>query len=108
MKRNVYWILLSAGLLLLIFAHAAPAEPPSATPQDGPRLSSKTRIAPTVPDPNVAERDADEAAAAIEARERDDELIRKEVRGPDRRLDLDYDVVSGIQSLNVEKALRRR
>lgn len=107
MKQNVYWILLSAGLLLLIRAHAAWAEPPI-TPQDGPRLSSKARIAPAVPDPKVAERDADEAAVAIEARERDDELIRKEVRGPERRPDLDYDVVNGIQSINVENALRRQ
>ncbi len=108
MKRNVYWILLSAGLLLLIRAHAAWAEPPIAPQQNDPALSSQTRIAPAVPDPKVAERDADEAAVAIEARERDDELIRKEVRGPERHPDLDHDVVQGIQSRNVENALRRR
>ena len=107
MKRNVYGILLSAGLLPLIFAHAAPAEPPSASTQDGPRLSSKTRIASTVPDPKVAERDADEAAVAIEARERDDELMRKTAREPERRPNLDHDVVQGIQARNIENALRR-
>jgi hypothetical protein len=60
-----------------------------------------------VPDPKVAERDADEAAVAIEARERDDELMRKTAREPERRPNLDHDVVQGIQARNIENALRR-
>jgi len=108
MRRSSSIVLASAFTVVMTVVPGLRAEPPSATPQDDPRLSAKTRIAPTVPDPKVAERDADEAAAAIEARERDDELIRKEVREPERRPDLDHDVVQGIQSRNVENALRRR
>ena len=107
MKRNVHWILLSAGLLLLIFAHAAPAEPPVSSLQGDPKLSSQRRVVHPPPAVEIVERDAEHAVAQIEQREWDDELIRKEVRGPERRPDLDHDVVQGVQSLNVENALRR-
>lgn len=108
MRRSSYFVTAAALVAFVGAALDLRAEPPSATPQDGPRHSSKTRIAPTVPDPKVAERDADEAAATIEQRERDEELIRKEMGGPERRPDLDHDVIQGIQSRNVEDALRRR
>lgn len=107
MKRNVHWILLSAGLLLLIFAHVAPAEPPALSLQGDPKLSSQRRVVHPPPAVEIVERDAEHVAAQIEQRERDDELARKELRGPERRPDLDHDVVQGIQSLNVDKALRR-
>ena len=107
MKRNVHWILLSAGLLLFIFAHAAPAEPPPSSLQGDPKLSSQRRVVHLPPAFEIVERDAEHAAAQIEQRERDDELARKEVREPARRPDLDHDVVQGIQSRNVATALRR-
>jgi len=107
-KRNVHWILLSAGLLLLIFAHAAPAEPPALSVQDAPKLPSHRRVVHPPPAVEIVERDAEHAAAQIEQRERDDELARKELRGSERRPDLDHDVVQGIQSRNVENALRRQ
>ena len=73
------------------------------------QLSLKTTLAPPpVPDGQKLELDVDQAIAEIRARERDEDLIRELVRTPRRRPDLDYDVVNGIQSLNVEKALRRR
>jgi hypothetical protein len=73
------------------------------------QFSLKTTLMPPPPlDEKKLELDVDQAIAEIMARKRDDDLIRKEVRGPERRPDLDYDVVQGIQSLNVENALRRR
>ena len=108
MKRNVHWILLSVGLLLLIFAHAAPAEPPALSLQGDPKLSSPRRAVHPPPVPEIVERDAAQAAAQIEQREQDDELVRKEVRKPARRPDLDHDVVQGVQARNVENALRRQ
>lgn len=105
MRGSMYFL---AAVAFMAAVPELRGEPPSAPRQDETTLSSKTRIAPAVPDPKVAERDTDEAAAVIEQRERDDDLIRKEVREPERRPDLDHDVVQGIQSLNVENALRRR
>ncbi len=108
MKLNVYWILLSAGFLLLIRAHAAWAEPPSSPLQDDPKLSSQRRVVHPPPPLEIVEQDAEHAAAQIEQRKRDDDLIRELMLTPRRRPDLDHDVVQGIQSLNVDRALRRR
>jgi hypothetical protein len=107
-KRDVYWISLSAGLLLLIFAHAAPAEPPSSSLQGDPKLSSQRRVVHPPPALEIVERDAEQAAAQIEQRERDEELARKEIREPERRPNLDHDVVQGIQSRNIDNVLRRQ
>jgi hypothetical protein len=99
---------LSAGLLLLIFTHVAPAEPPASSVQDDPKLPSQRRVVHPPPAPEIVERDAEQAAAQIKQRERDDELARKEVREPERRPNLDHDVVQGIQARNIENALRRQ
>jgi hypothetical protein len=108
MARLLMMLLLTGLAVWPAPARAEGGDPQPASLQAEQKSSPKTLAPPTVPDPHVAERDAEEAAAALEAREWDDELIRKEVRGPERRPDLEYDVVNGIQSRNVENALHRR
>ena len=108
MRRLSYIVPAAAFTVVMAVAPDLRADPLSATPLDGPQLSSKTRFMHTVPDSKVAEQDAEEAAVAIEQRKRDEELIRELFLTPRRRPDLDHDVVQGIQSLNVENALRRR
>ena len=73
------------------------------------RMQRQHRLAmvrPTPP-PEVVERDVQEAAAAAEQRRRQDETVRDLRRPLPRRLDLDYDVKSGIQSQRLNDALRR-
>ncbi len=68
-------------------------------------------VVPAPPPREVLEKDADEAIAVIEARkerERALEAILKAARGFERRPDLDRSVVEGIQTLNIQQALRRR
>ena len=67
-----------------------------------------TLMLPPPLDEKKLELDVDQAIAEIMARKRDEDLIRELVLTPSRRPDLEHDVVQGIQSLNVEKALRRR
>ncbi len=72
-------------------------------------LSRRPPVPPQPPpDPKVVEKDAEEAIAAIKARERSEEVIRETLRAPSHRPDLNYDVWSGIQSRNLNNALRRR
>ena len=107
MSRQGWFATAAAFAVFLAVSASLQAEPSAVPAQDSPVLSSKTRMAYPTPDPKIAEWDAEAAVAEIEARERDEELIRKTVRQPDRRLDLDHDVVQGIQSRNIENALRR-
>ena len=73
------------------------------------QFSLKTTLIPLpLPDGKKLELEVDQAIAEIEARKRDEELIRELFLTPRRRPDLDHDVVQGIQSLNVENALRGR
>lgn len=72
------------------------------------QYSLKTTLAPPTPDSRILDKDVDQAIAEIKARLLDEALIRELVLTPRRRPDLDHDVVQGIQSLNVENALRRR
>lgn len=95
-------------IVLLGWPAAVRAEPPSSSLQGDPKLSSHRRVVHPPPAPEIVERDAEHAAAQIEQRERDDELARKEVREPERRPNLDHDVVQGIQSRNIDNALRRQ
>ena len=84
------------------------AEEPSPQLQLELKVTRKRPEVPVAPDPKVAEQDAEEAVAKLQARERTNELIRETLRAPSRRPDLSYDVWSGIQSRNVRDALRRR
>lgn len=59
-------------------------------------------------DPEVVKKDAERAVTEMEARRRDEEALRRARPAPPRRPDLNYDVVSGIQSRSLTDALRRR
>lgn len=107
MKQAV-WVLLLAVLAWFQGAdRPAWAEDPSTPLQLHLTLSRRPAFVHPTPDPKIAEKDADEAIAEIKARERGEELSRETLR-PSRRPDLSYDVWSGIQSRNINDALRRR
>lgn len=102
-------------LAFLALAATLPVSPPAANAQqpDGalPLHVTLTRRPPATqpaPDVKVAEKDAEEALAEIQARERRNELIRQLTERPFRRPDLDRDLIGGIQSRNLTDALRRR
>ncbi len=102
-------------LLLVAVAWVQAADRPAWAQESSPAvrmdltLSRRPPLPPQPPpDPKVVEKDAEEAIAAIKARERSEEVIRETLRAPSRRPDLNYDVWSGIQSRNVNDALRRR
>jgi len=99
---------------LALFASLAwlPALAPALSAERYP-LESKyslktTLVPPPLPDGQKLELDVDQAIFEIEARQRADDLIRELVLTPRRRPDLEHDVVQGIQSLNLNEALRRR
>lgn len=105
MKRIVYLVLPAALAWLAAWAPALSAERYPLASQ----YSLKTTLMPPPPlDEKKVELDVDQAIFEIEARQQADDLIRELVLTPRRRPDLDHDVVQGIQSLNVENALRRR
>jgi hypothetical protein len=93
---------------LLLFSLAAVAEPTSSPPQKDLKLSTAPPPPTPLPESYVSETDADQVGAEIGRRERDNKLIREEILEPHRRPDLEYDVVSGIQSRNANKTLGRR
>ncbi len=98
-----------SATLALIFCLGCPAyslaeaEKPADTV---PAVKSPKSVPPPAPNPQAVEKDTDTATAEIEQHARDEELIRKSVRTPDRRPDLDHDVIQGIQSRNAEEAIR--
>jgi hypothetical protein len=104
MKQLVGWILSVVIVALLAHSPALSAD----RYQLDSQLSLKPTMMPPVPDGKMLEKDVDQAIAEIAARKRDEELLRGLVLTPHRRPDLDYDVISGIQSRNLENALRRR
>ncbi len=102
-------------LLLVAFAWVQAADRPAWAQESSPAvrmdltLSRRPPVPPQpLPDPMVVEKDALEAIAAIKARERSEELVRELMQSRLRRPDLDRDVWSGIESRNVNNALRRR
>lgn len=108
MRRSSSIVLVSAFTVVMAVGADLRAEPSATSVKDDPKLSSQRRVVHPPPSPEIAEQDAEYGAVQIEQRERDDELVRKELRGPERRPDLDHDVVQGIQSRNVDSALRRQ
>ncbi len=107
MKRLVGLLLAAAAG---VYAGNCPVwgQEPSPSVRMEVTLSRRPPRAPQLPDPKVVERDTEEAVAAIKARERREEVMRETLRAPSRRPDLNYDVWSGIQSRNINDALRRR
>lgn len=100
------WVLLLAAVA---WAQGGPvwAQEPSVR-LDLTLSRKKPPVVTPAPDPEVARKDAEQAVAELEARKRDEEVLRAAVPSPSRRPDLSYDVWSGIQSRNVRDALRRR
>ena len=82
--------------------------------QPMPALRLELAVTPMAPavvpsaSPEVIQRDTEEAIALIQQRQRDEEILRETIRRPDPRPHLHYDVVNGIQSRNIQDALRRR
>jgi hypothetical protein len=108
MKKIARVMLPAALALLQVPAPAVRAEQPAGSLLLHLTLSRRPPAAQPVPDPKIAEKDAEQAMAEIQARERRDELIRELTQGRFLRPDLDRDLISGIQSRNLTDALRRR
>jgi len=108
MKRIVFLMLSFVSVLLPVQAPIVRAEGPSESLQLELKLSRTRPLVHPLPDPKIVEKDAKEAVAAIEERERSEKVIRETLRAPSRRPDLNYDIWSGIQSRNINGALRRR
>ena len=108
MKRKL-WVMLPVLLALLqIPTPGVQAQQPGTSLHLQLTLSRKPSTAQPSPDPQMAEKDAEQAIAEVQARQRRDELARELVPGPVRRPDLAPDVIGGIQSRNINDALRRR
>lgn len=102
-------MLLAAVGWLPIEHHVARSEEPTSALRLELTLSPQPRVAPQqAPDPKIANQDVEKAMVQIRARERSEELARETLRAPSRPPHLRYDVGSGIQSRNINDALRRR
>lgn len=108
MRSTLLLALLFASPWLAVEPPVASAQQPSEPLQIELKLARKPPVTYPLPDPKVVEKDAEEAVGEIEARERQDKLIRELVQGRFRRPDLDRDVIGGIQSRNLHDVLRRR
>ena len=108
MKRILAVTLPAVLALLQVPAPAVRAEQPAGSLQLHLTLSRRLPAAQPAPDPQVAEKEVEQAVAEMKAREGREELIRDLTQGRVRRPDLDRDVIRGIQSRNLTDALRRR
>jgi len=108
MKRLAAAILLGCFLGWPVLALAEGDTPQPSPPQSGQKPAPKTLAPSTVPPAETLEKDVDQATGKIEQRGRDEQLIRESVKTPSRRPDLEHDVEQGIQSENIEKALKRK
>jgi len=108
MKRILWVVLPVVFVLLQVWAPTALAQQPTTSVEVHLKLSRKLPAAQPLPDPQVAEKDAEQAIAEMKGREWRDELVREVLQGRVRRPDLDRDVSGGIQSRNINDALRRR
>ena len=107
--KKILWVMLPTLFVLLqVQAPAVRAQQPAMSVDVHLKLSRKLPAAQPLPDPQVAEKDAERAIAEMQGRERRDELLREVLQGRGRRPDLDPEVISGIQSRNINDALRRR
>ena len=107
--KKIFWVVLPAVFALLqVQAPAALAQQPATSVDVHLKLSRKLPAAQQpLPDPQVAEKDAKQALAEMQGREQRDELLREVLQGRVRRPDLAPDVIGGIQSRNINDALRR-
>ena len=106
------WSLIVVTVAASLFEGAATAAEAPEASSSPPRLElSVSRTPPPtspLPSPQVLQKDADEAIAAIQERRRAEEVAREAVRGWERQPNLQRDVVQGIQSIGIRDALRRR
>lgn len=102
-RAFVFAALLATVALSGCAGHAGSASPQSIELSRGP-MRDLPVVLPPPPSPAVVERDAAEAQAAIEARER---TIESTQPAPPARPDLDLAVRQGIQSRSLHRALRR-
>jgi hemolysin activation/secretion protein len=101
-------VLLAFALLAPVLA--APVAAQEVSPQGDTRLQMETKrkrmvVRPPVA-PEQAARDAARVTAEVETRARREALIRELTDARPRRPSLDYDVTSGIQGRNLQKARR--
>lgn len=108
MRRALWLMLLVAVVWLAPGLSAVGAEEPSQPVPLEVTLARRPPAAHPPPDPEVVKKDAERAVTEMEARRRDEEALRRARPVPPRRPDLNYDVVSGIQSRSLTDALRRR
>jgi len=108
MKRILWVVLPVVFAVLQVQAPPVRAQQPATSVEVHLKLSRKLPAAQPLPEPRIAEKDAEQAIAEMKGRERRDELLREVLQGRVRRPDLDPDVISGIQSRNINDALRRR
>ena len=106
------WFLIAATLAAcLIEGAATAAEAPEASSSPARLELSVSRTPPPtspLPSPQILQKDAEEAIAAIQERRRAEEAAREAVRAWEPQPNLQRDVVQGIQSLGIRDALRRR
>jgi hypothetical protein len=102
---NRWW---AAGALALLLGLPVTAEA-QAPPSDSKPLELRRDAAPPRPvvrpdsGGDQAARDAERAAAEYERRQRDDAVIREQMRPAPRRPELGYDVYGGIQQRNIPR-----
>ncbi len=101
-------MLLPAFVLLSAQAVVLRAEEPPGSLRFDLKAPHKPPVVHFVPAPSVVQEDAEAATREIEAHRRNDELMRETAPSPGRRPDLHHDVVNGIQSMQIDHALRRR
>ncbi len=105
-----FWFL----LLPIVLAVAVAQVPPAWAQQDRPAFELDVKTAPApptpaiTPPPGVVEKDADEAIAIMQNRQRAEKTAREAAQGFERPPNLNRDVTQGIQMLNIQDAIRRR
>ncbi|MBI1846442.1 MAG: hypothetical protein HY294_10695 [Candidatus Rokubacteria bacterium] len=102
------FIALGAAALAIAPVLASPfarAQTPGPVPSTELKQEMKRAraVAPPPPSPEIAARDADRAATEM----RNEQVLRDVARSSPNRPDLGYDVKSGIQSQNLNRALAR-
>jgi hypothetical protein len=109
MKRALIVALLGLASVLAGFWLAPAWAQDSGTSSGSLQIEAERKRTIVHPRPPLAPaiEDAERAAAELERQRRERELTRQLMRPQPRRPDLDYDVRSGIQGQNLQRALPR-
>ena len=108
MKALALVSLLTALAALAVGTPAVRAEQPASPAELELRHARRLTVVHPGISTETAATDAEQAIAQIEARARQDTLVRGSLPGFPRRPDLGYDVVSGIQQRTTGNAIRAR